>query len=266
MNKYLLLILLLLLPGISEAFDWDGIIVDKEKIIKEMNIEVIGSEKNINLVDNYSNQFVIIEKSDIDTETAEKVIKLKDDFFNWKSMKIDKIKFLVSKSKIDIVILPLSFTCNSNNIIPHIPAGLFFIYTDALKYNFRMIKDNIFIRMEGYFINEQVFNDKIEMALKDPSIYVKSHDPAYIVFKLDSLENDLAKLNKENSMLRKAVINLLNKTSVSDDTVKKVIKLKTNNPSLNAEQITIKINGQGIKISEKTVNLILAVYFNEFPD
>ena len=176
MNKYSILVIsLLFFTSSLMAFNWtkDEISkIDENEIIKVLNLTNTDKDTTATLQDKNNNIFEVNYPLQIDEFAVKNILKLKNDFFNWSDLKINKIKFMSSDKFLEISIIPAQFICKGTNIIQNIPDGFYFFYTDALQYNFRITKNNVFIRMAGFFFNHDDFCQKISDALVNPTAYI----------------------------------------------------------------------------------------------
>ncbi len=270
-KRYITVLFLFIFLPVSylSAFSWSAEDIEKidenEKIsvVKKTNID---AETIIILTDKSGKEFEVASTIDYDSMAVRNILKLKNDFFSWPELEISKIKFIVSDNAIDISVIPIKLLCKGTNVISYLPAGMFFTYTDSLQYNFRMTKNNLFVRIKGFFINKDHLFNRIKEALDNPSAYIKKRDPEFFLAKLEQLQNDLDRFRYENSTLRLAVIALIIDENITQAIVDKVVKMKKDNSRLTSRQISDKLDQQKIDISKGDVEVIIAVYFNEFPD
>ncbi len=221
-----------------------------------------------------------------------------------KSMKVKTLKFVVSSRGVEAVVIPDTFTYESVDIVPHVPAGLFFFASrDGLvRYNFRLTKDNIFVRIKGQFVDEKSLCAKLLEAIKNPEEYARRRDPDYFLAQLDKLKENISQLKgnisqlkisqknyeleqkrkageiraeylafqKEFANLRGAVMHLHNRgffgnvVSISQGKVQKIIDMKKRNFSLTNVQIAQKLREQKITVSDNEVFVVVAAYFNDY--
>ena len=273
-KRIITIFILLTIFSISSiyAFEWneeDVTAIDENEEILVVSTTNIEKEIHTVLQDADENVFTIIHTEPITEKSARIILKYKNLFFQWSDLKIKDIRFVEEKDILKISILPVRYICNGVNIISNLPAGMMFTYTEkeSLQYNFRIVKDKIFIRIKGFFIDKLKFANMITEALADPTAFLKKRDPEYFVSKLDKLQNDMDKLSKENSILQWAVITLFSDETITDDLLAKVITMKKENPALNADKLRNKLKkDKGVNTSEKIVNAILTVYFKEWVD
>lgn len=270
-NKFVFLcFLLVIIPYSIYAFNWTQEEVEKIDNKEEL---IVVSKTNVDntiilsIKDQKEQYFKVSYTNDISEQNVKTVLKLKNDFYGWPGLTINIINFNVSAGSVDCNVIPSKFVCDkSNDIVAHLPAGMSFSYTDSLEYNFRMIKDNLFIRMKGYFISKGQFCERLLEALENPAAFIKKRDPEFFLSKLDMLQNDLDKMRRENSMLRWAVIALITDENIDKNHILEVVNIKKANPSIKAGGIKDQLEKKKIDLSAKEINIILTVFFNEFEE
>jgi hypothetical protein len=238
------------------SYDWSSKQFTVEKTEKS-DIETI-----LSLKDASGNPFTVTYK-ELTNDKAEIIIKLNQQFRNWKDMQIDKLSFTVESNEIQVFVLPSKYDYKEVNIVPHIPAGMLFIYSDLYKFNFRLVKDNYFIKIEGVFINEDSFSDSLVEAIKDPVKYLEKTNPLYIITKVSQMEENIQ--NLKYSLLMLNTMSSFGKPEMIDQKViKRTIEIKSANPKFEVKDIVNQLEKEKFKTSKKVVNAILQIYMNEF--
>lgn len=246
----------------------------KEKLEAEDKIKLIEE-----LRDQDGNIFSVTYDPSVPLEekVVKKIIELKRTFFEWKTIQIESIRFVPSFDIIEIVIIPKKYEYGQIDYLPYMPAGMLFIYTDTLTYNFRITRENLFIKIKGEYITEDLLGAKINEAIKNPQAYIRKRDPEYFLAKLEQLENSIdklmsgqVKLKDGNDKLRYGVLTLHNKgffggmNLIDKNAIKKIILLKESKPSMTKEEISKSLEKEDIKISSGEIELILNIFLNEF--
>lgn len=253
------------------AVDWPArniTVVEKKEI--EERTELV-------LKDAEGHQFMVQYDGTLDEGSAAAIVKLLKIFYAWKNITIDTMRFNVSKQSMSISIFPSKYEYKGKDFLPYLPAGMLFIYTDTLSYNFRLTKDNLFIRIKGEYTYEKLIGDKMTEALKNPHAYIRKRDPEYFLAKLSQLEEDLERtrarqhtFRNEYNKLRYALMYLHNtgvlwgKNPINKKAIERVVEIKKNNPKIKKDDIVKQLDKEKIEISGKELDIILAVYFNEF--
>ncbi len=264
MRTLLNLIFIIMLSGSLWAFDWEA-----NKITVE-NKTSDDSKTELQLKDDKGFSFKVTYSGDLSDKNGQLILKLKEDFSGWKNMKLAKLNFIASEGIVEAIVVPSEFSYEGTAINDYVPAGMIFSYTDYLQYNFRITVNKLFVRIKGDFKGEDLFCKKLVEAIKNPQLFIKKRDPEYFLEKIEELETSLKKLNDEKEKIRNAVITLHNSGFFSGPSpipaanVQKVLDMKKANPKWNAKQISEELEKQKVKISDKEVGLILAVFLNEF--
>jgi hypothetical protein len=116
---------------------------------------------------------------------------------------VQSLRFTIENSStaIAIVVVPSRLVAEGNDLLPTVPAGLYFSYTDFLEYDFRMTVGNLFLRIRGVYRSETELVGRMLAALKDPRSVLMASDPAYFYAKIDQLEKNLTLLAGKVSAL-----------------------------------------------------------------
>jgi len=255
------------------AYDWEskGWKIEKSEVNDDFSIIHLKKAK--------SNQISVKFYGKFPEEYGDKIISYFEEFKKWKNLQVSKIDFFVSNDILEMIISPKALKYNGMNIVPNLPSGLTFkTYGKSLKYNFRITKDNYFVRIVGTFTNEDALLTNVVSAINDPETYLKMREPEYFLKKLTELEekyNNLkseyddfkAKMNK----LHYAVLTLHNRGflgigvyPIKEKVIKKVIALKKANPKWGKKEIQKRLDKEKIKASGHEVFLILSIFFNDF--
>ncbi|MBU1075896.1 MAG: hypothetical protein KKH98_01295 [Spirochaetes bacterium] len=260
-------IMLPVAPVLSFSWTEDEIQrIDSNEEITVLTTTNMETETEIKLKDKAGHIFSVLHPAAFPDRVVRNILKLKNDFFSWVGLQILELKFIVTENELKISLLPSEFLYSGTNISQNLPAGMFFTYTDSLQYNFRIMKDNMFIRIKGFFIDPAKLCEKIMEALKNPIAYIQKRDPEYFLSKLNLLQDDIDKLRKENSMLQWAVITLINDEKISRNVIDQVVALKKADPMITISRIRDELDKKKISLSKGEVNVILTIFFNEFED
>lgn len=252
---FCLVILLLSFPSFAANWDSRSITNDKQGDIEEY----------VCLKDTSGNVFYVEDGLNIPEEQADAVIKQKDLFYSLQFIKIKELKFQFEEGILQAILIPSELKYNDTDLTSYLTTGMIFsVENSVLVYNFRIRKDNYFLRINGSFVSEKVLCDKLVEAVSTPQTFVQRRDPDYLLATLD-------KLSRENEALKRAVIALSNRGifssdgPVDDKLIDRVITIKTQNPTITPKEIEATLDKEKISYTSRAVILILNVYFNEFP-
>lgn len=122
---------------------------------------------------------------------------VRETFFNMEYLDVAEMKVVFSRNRADVVIIPRRYRFDGLNLAALMPSGMRFIYTDFLEYDFRMLVEGLFVRMQGQYFTEQQFVERLARAARNPAAYIQSTDPRFIFRRLDEISNQISSL--ENS-------------------------------------------------------------------
>jgi hypothetical protein len=100
----------------------------------------------------------------------------------------------------EIVLVPSSFVYDGIELADYMPSGMQFFYTSFLEYDFRMLVDELFVRVSGQYFSEQQFAERLVRVVRNPEAFIRSQDPEFLRQRIDELENRLGQL--ENNLRR----------------------------------------------------------------
>jgi hypothetical protein len=186
-------------------------------------------------------------------------------------MKPDNIDYFINGETLEILVIPSVFKYSDNDFIPYMPGGMTFFYDYALRYNFRVTKNDIFLRLNDKFIEEELLCKRMKEALDDPIAYLKKREPEYFLQKLNELESTMAVLQDSQDKLIKSVLYFQNtgflgfgNTPVKAAVVKRIVELKSADPSFDKVKIKETFEKEKIEVTDKEIELVLNVLYNEF--
>lgn len=241
------------------AFNW-----------KPLNVEVISQTENdsqitVVLKDNQNRIFKVIyqDESMLDKLNA-KVIKYKNEFYTWRNIRFNDITFMVFANFLDVVIIPHELIHNNLNLATAIVAGITMTYDrdkDILRYDFRIMKEERFIRITGDYSQENELTSKIGIAYDNPAAYLQPVNsdplgPTYTGQISEKMVQALIYLNNEDWNGRHKTIPI--------ETIQKVVELKQKNPGVTKAQLWKMVKKEKIQVTKRQMELILILYFNEF--
>lgn len=267
MKKTIFTTMILLFLSISNAsaFDWAS---------RGLSLKDSGSldeENFIMLEDRSSIEVKIRFRNELSNNQAEKVADLFNGFKSWKYLTMSRVEFFWINDTCEILIIPTSYKYKDIEYTPYVPGGLVFIYDNYLRYNFRVNKDNFFLRINDRFISEEILSGRIKEAVDDPIAYLTKRDPEYFLQKLTELESMHKELKERQERIAGALLYFENSgflgfgnTPVKNSLVKRIVEIKTEEPGIKADAIKAKLADEKIEATNKEIKLILNVFYNEF--
>lgn len=125
-------------------------------------------------------------------------------FSSFKFLEVSSIRIAFVNNRAEVILVPANFPYKGKNLARFMPSGIQFYYTDFLEFDFRMVVENLFLRLKGQFFTEAQFADKLFNASENPYAYIQSQDPEYIILRfqeimrlLDALKTEGAKAEKD---------------------------------------------------------------------
>jgi hypothetical protein len=247
------------------AYDWKG------AGFEEIDSGLKGDENYLVFKDRNSASIKVRFQGELTDTWAEKIVELNKKFSEWKYMKSDNIDYFINGETLEILIIPSVFNYSGNDFIPYIPAGITFFYDYALRYNFRITKNDIFLRLNDKFIEEDLLCRRMKEALDDPIAYLKKREPEYFLQKLNELESSMALLQDSHDKLTRSVLYFQNtgflgfgNTPVKAAVVKRIVELKAADQSFDKVKIKETFEKEKIEATDKEIELVLNVLYNEF--
>lgn len=267
MKRRIIYSLIFIIGFIANAFayDWSA----AGWTVKETG--TVENENFLILQNSYGKEIKVRYHDELADDLAEQVVKVYEKFQNWKYMKPGTIEFFVNGSTLEILVIPSEFNYRGYDFLPNIPGGMTFISDYELRYNFRVTKDEFFLRLNDRFIDEELLCKRMKEAVDDPISYLKKREPEYFLAKLNELEEEQKKLLNQQEKLINAVLYFQNtgflgfgNDQIKTSVVKRVIELKTSDPTLGKDKIKLILEKEKIEVSDKEIELILNIFYNEF--
>ncbi len=242
------------------AFDWkkyDATLIDKSKD---------GSKTILTLKDKKEKVFrVVYQDETMLDKVAPKIIKYKNEFYGWREIGFTEISFMVFDNFLEVIVMPQEIKHNNDNLATAVPAGITMVSQpdqDLMHYDFRIIKDNLFLRIDGDYLNEGELIAKLRYAFDYPLVYQRRSE--------STVTNSGSSDTGIDEKTRQALIYLLNEDwygrpkSVPPETIQKVVQFKQNNPWMTKSQLWKSLKKEKVKLTKREFELILIIYFNEF--
>jgi hypothetical protein len=226
-----------------------------------------GTRVTLTLKDSQNHTFKVTYQDEATAEKlADKIIKYKNLFYNWQQSRLKEVDFVISPSFLEIIIIPQEIMHNKANLAGVIPAGITMTYypdKDVLRYDFRIMKDNLLMRIYGDYRTEDEMTGKLFYAYDNPLLYLRRGDPEALIQEIEELKEKLEKL-------RQAFIYLNNEDWINrykiipQENILKIIEIKNGNPKITEKELWKELKKQKIKITKHELKLVLILYFNEF--
>ncbi len=122
------------------------------------------------------------------TEThAEALEAMREVIHEIDGLEIDRLRYVFEPDRADAVVIPAEFIIGGEDYEEYLPSGMQFEFDDAVRFDFRILVDNLAVRMNGQFVSEEQFLDRIQRAVENPGAYIQSQDPQFLAQQIVSL-------------------------------------------------------------------------------
>lgn len=197
-------------PGPEQAFAQFGVTITPQTREGQTEYLVAGTPVPVTLVANP----VVNEK------TVAFLQELESEIRNFSLIRPASVVMNLRAQDSTAVVRLSQLAVDGVNLLPLMPEGLVFRYTDALFYDFSMIVDNLRLRVRGQYFAEDELLAKLGRIYANPSQYLLSQDSEYVVNYLRTIEAENADLRArsdellaENRALRQAGLELAEEIS-----------------------------------------------------
>ncbi len=146
----------------------------------------------------------VVTRAQVTAAQKASLLDIRNRFSSWKSLTIASLRVFFQEDKIEVLMVPESLIWKGTELIEYLPSGILFSITDIIEYNFRMVKDNLFLRLQGRFFNEDQFCDRLLEASNNPLAFIQAQDPEYVIRRLSAIEANIDLVNDAAAALQKA--------------------------------------------------------------
>lgn len=274
---------------LSAAVDWT-----------EQGFDIVArGEENDIVLQKGEWRFLVVNESEAKPADAIAIDRMNTTFSSWKFIRIRNIKYVITQSSIDVFLIPRSFDYNGRSYMDNVVAGLQLVYSEeALRYSFRIKRGEMFLKISGVYIEEEVLTKKIEEAVADPQAFIQRRDADYLLNVVDRLEDKMDLLTADNIRVKEDISRLqasntqlttrLNATTKSAQNTKNVVvayandhifygakpiprekvtrilQMRQSYPTLSLDDLMDKFREIEYEVTKKEVEIVLQAYNNEF--
>jgi hypothetical protein len=134
-------------------------------------------------------------------------------------LEIERMRIVFDDNRASAIVIPESFTIEGRRYEDYMPSGMQFIFDDAPSFDFRMLVDNLAVRINGAFLTAEQFLVRIQRAVENPAAYIQSSDPQFLAEQIrelqrivDTLEVAVQDLSTEDERIEATLRNALEET------------------------------------------------------
>jgi len=214
--------------------------------------------------------FSVEDEDTISEEQVKSLLEIKDYVSRWSRVAVESLVFVPVDTGWDVLLFPRAVMYKGNNLASYLPAGMRFLWRGSLVYDFRMLVATNLLRIRGSYENEEELLSHMNRAVQYPLLYMRSDDMDIVLQKLETVEERSILLQAENEALKKLWLAYLNRNffgqlrPIKNELIERVVKLKEEYPYWGRRDIYEKVRQEGLKVSQKEVDLILLVYFSQY--
>jgi len=156
--------IILLLPSLLFGAEWEEL---NMRVIDKSPSDEIGSTR-YTLNDPEGRAFEANYPSDPGSSHLARAVSLKDTFYSWQRISVEKIEFFFPPDAIQANLRLKAISYQNENLMSYLPAGLAFQDTsDGLHYNFRIVVNFQSYMLDGLYTDEEALLAAIYSFVKE---------------------------------------------------------------------------------------------------
>ncbi|MEX2444605.1 MAG: hypothetical protein WD492_13440 [Alkalispirochaeta sp.] len=168
-----------------------------------------GGVPSWRLSDSQDRRFSVSVMGRFSSAHAEALDAMREVIYEIDGLEIDRLRYVFESDRADAVVIPSEFLIDGADYVQYMPSGMQFEFDDAVRFDFRLLVDNLAVRMNGQFLSEAQFLDRIQRAVENPANYIQSQDPQYLAQQIVDLRQrmerrvavDIEQNNRDESIL-----------------------------------------------------------------
>lgn len=127
-------------------------------------------------------------------DRAQALDALRELVYSLDGLEIQRFRVVFDPDRATAVVVPARYIIDGEDYSAFMPSGMQFVYEDALAYDFRMLIDNLAARVEGQFLTEEQFTERIVRAVNNPAAFIQSSDPQFLAQRLEDQQDQVDQL------------------------------------------------------------------------
>ena len=190
---------------------------------------------------------------------------------SWKNLVIAELRATNSTDRLEITLVPGSFTVGGTDLTASVPEGIHLFYDTAIDYDFKVKSGDYVARVRSAFTGEDDLYAAVLAAYKDPASFIADRDPLYIGKRLDDMAAQLAALKAREDArdaqwlaARAAILAALNGSKpINAAAAAKLDELKKANPKLGKSDAAKALKAAGYSLQSAEISAVYLVDFGE---
>ncbi len=146
-----------------------------------------GGAPSWRLRDDQDRRFSVTVIGSFSSTHATALEAMNEVIFEIDGLEIDRLRYVFDQDRADAVVIPDTFTVDGDDYVQYLPSGMQFEFDDAVRFDFRLLVDNLAVRINGQFVSEEQFLDRLQRAVENPANYIQSQDPQFLAQQLVNL-------------------------------------------------------------------------------
>lgn len=148
------------------------------------------------------NRFSVTMIGPVNDERMGAIRSLTEIVYALDGLTVERMRIVFDENRGTAVVVPESFEIDGEMYQQYMPSGMQFVYDQAPAFDFRMLVENLAVRINGAFLTEEQFLIRIERAVENPAAYIQSSDPQFLAQQISELQRVVDSLEVENRELR----------------------------------------------------------------
>lgn len=181
-------------------------------------------------------RFLVINESETKDSDLAGIDRMNEIFSTWQFIKIRSIKYVVNPGSIDVFLIPRTYDYNGKSYMENVVAGIHLVYVEeSLRYNFRIKRGQMFLKISGAYIEEEVLCKKVEEAVADPQSFIQRRDADFLLTQIERLEGKIDSLTADNLHITRD-IEAIKETDARQDTTDRQVIQQLNKTTATAKK------------------------------
>lgn len=135
--------------------------------------------------DEQGRRFAVSVLGNLTRDRRQALDAMHDVIYGLEGLEIQRLRFVFERDRADAVVIPSRYRIDGRDYVRFMPSGMQFRFDGSVAYDFRLLVDNLAVRINGQFLSEEQFVTRIQRAVANPAAYIQSQDPQFLARRLD---------------------------------------------------------------------------------